>query len=210
MARSIMRLSWRRSPKSTIPAGSSWRRSRILPKPIRAATVNWDSRRCARRRPRQICPRRRELMSRLLVSPHAPDDAGCVLEVTPRSAGWHYVGFKVCRLERGQKLTGGEADRETCIVALSGAAQVVVDGAELGLVGGRSSVFDDAAPGAVYVPAQCRFVLTAATSLEVALCSAPGRPGRPPRIIPPEAMSREVRGQTTNTRYVRNILPQTE
>src|SRR5205823_4842830 len=96
------------------------------------------------------------------------------------------------------------------IVALSGAAQVAVDGVESGLVGGRGSVFDDAAPGAVYVPAQCHFALTATTSLEVALCSAPGRPGRPPRTIPPEAMSREVRGQKTNTRYVRNILPQTE
>jgi len=149
-------------------------------------------------------------MSRLLVSPHAPDAAGCVLEVTPRSAGWRYVGFKVCRLEPGQKLTGGEADRETCLVALSGAAQVAVDGVELGLVGGRGSVFDDAAPGAVYVPAQCHFVLTAASRLEVAVCSAPGRPGRSPRTIPPEAMSREVRGQKTNTRYVRNILPQTE
>src|SRR3954465_7878643 len=161
-----------------MPAGSSSRRSRTLPWLILAATVNWDSRRCARKRPQQICRKELEPMSRLLVNPHAPDAAGCVLEVTPRSAGWHYVGFKVCRLERGQKLTGGEADRETCLVALSGAAQVAVDGVELGLVGGRGSVFDDAAPGAVYVPAQCGFVLTAATSLEVALCSAPGRPGR--------------------------------
>lgn len=149
-------------------------------------------------------------MSRLLVRPQEPDAAGCVLEVTPRSAGWRYVGFKVCRLEVGQELTGGEAGRETCIVTLSGSAQVAVDGVGLGFVGGRSSVFEDAAPGAVYVPAGSRFSITAATTLEVALCSAPGRPGRPPRTIPPKCMSREVRGQKTNTRYVRNILPETE
>jgi len=149
-------------------------------------------------------------MSRLLVSPHAPDAAGCVLEVTPHSAGWRYVGFKVCRLERGQQLTGGEPDRETCLVVLSGTAQIAVDEVALGRVGGRVSVFDDAAPGAVYVPAQRRFALTADTSVEVALCSAPGRPGRGARIIPAEAMSSEVRGEKTNTRYVRNILPQTE
>jgi 5-deoxy-glucuronate isomerase len=149
-------------------------------------------------------------MSRLLVSPHEPDATGCVLEVTPQSAGWRHVGFKVCRLEAGRELTGSEADRETCIVVLSGSARVAVNGVGLGLVGGRSSVFDDAAPGAVYVPAGSAFSITAAKSLEVALCSAPGRPGRPPRSIAPEAMSLEVRGQNTNTRYVRNILPQTE
>jgi len=150
-------------------------------------------------------------MSQLLVRPHEPDAAGCVLEVTPQSAGWTHVGFKVHELAPGQELTGGAADRETCIVALSGTARVAVDDVGVGLVGGRNSVFEDAAPGAVYVPAGARFSLVAATKLQVALCSAPGRPrGLPPRVIAPESMSREVRGQQTNTRYVRNILPQTE
>ena len=149
-------------------------------------------------------------MSQLLVRPHEPDPGGCILEVTPQSAGWAHVGFKVCRLTPRQELTGGEADRETCIVTLSGSARIAVNDVGLGQVGGRSSVFDDVAPGAVYVPAGARFSVAAVTELEVALCSAPGRPGRPARVISPEAMSREVRGQQTNTRYVRNILPQTE
>jgi 5-deoxy-glucuronate isomerase len=149
-------------------------------------------------------------VSPLLVRPHEPDTAGCVLDVTPHSAGWTHVGFKVCRLGSRQELTGGEADRETCIVVLSGSARIAVNDVALGLVGRRSSVFEDVAPGAVYVPAGARFSIAAATSLEVALCSAPGRPGRPARIIASETMSREVRGQQTNTRYVRNILPQTE
>jgi 5-deoxy-glucuronate isomerase len=149
-------------------------------------------------------------VSRLLIRPHEPDAAGCLLEVTPQSAGWKHVGFKVCRLAPRQELTGGEPDRETCIVALSGSGRIAVNNVELGLVGGRSSVFDDVAPGAVYVPAGALFSVVAATGLELALCSAPGRPGRPARIVAPEVMSREVRGQQTNTRYVRNILPQTE
>jgi 5-deoxy-glucuronate isomerase len=149
-------------------------------------------------------------MSQLLVRPHEPDAAGCVLEVTPQSAGWAHDGFKVCRLTPGQELTGGELDRETCIVALTGSARIAVNDVGLGLVGGRSSVFDDVAPGAVYVPAGARFSVAAVTGLEVALCSAPGRPGRAARVIASETMSREVRGQQTNTRYVRNILPETE
>jgi 5-deoxy-glucuronate isomerase len=149
-------------------------------------------------------------MSQLLVRPHEPDAAGCVLEVTPHSARWAHVGFKVCQLAPRQELTGGEADRETCIVALSGSARIAINDVALGVVGGRSSVFDDVPPGAVYVPAGARFSIIAVTGLEVALCSAPGRPGRAARIIATEAMSREVRGQRTNTRYVRNILPETE
>ena len=34
-------------------------------------------------------------MTDLLVRKHAPDNSGVVLEVTPESAGWDHVGFKV-------------------------------------------------------------------------------------------------------------------
>jgi 5-deoxy-glucuronate isomerase len=149
-------------------------------------------------------------VSRLLVRPNEPDAGGCVLEVTPQSAGWQYVGFKVCRLEAARCLAGGEAEREIVIVVLSGSAAIAVDGRSFGTVGGRNSVFADAAPGAVYVPAGAGFHLVATTAVEIALCSAPGRPGRTARAIAPEAMSREVRGQGTNIRHVRNILPETE
>ncbi len=149
-------------------------------------------------------------MSSLLVRPHAADAGGCVLEITPATAGWRYVGFKVCRLEPGRQVAGGSPERETCIVLLSGAARITVEGLDLGVVGGRSSVFEDAAPGAVYVPAGSEYGVTAATAVEVALCSAPGRPGRRPRVIHQDAMPREIRGRQTNTRYVRNILPETE
>ena len=41
-------------------------------------------------------------MSDLLVRPQRPRCAGCVLEVTPASAGWRHVGFEVVRLAGGQ------------------------------------------------------------------------------------------------------------
>jgi 5-deoxy-glucuronate isomerase len=149
-------------------------------------------------------------VSSLLVRPDAPDAAGCVLEVTPRSAGWHYVGFKVCRLAPKQRLTGGEGGRETCIVVLSGSARIAVDADDFGVVGARSNVFEDRPPGAVYAPAGCGYSIVAVTDVELALCSAPGHSKRAARVITPESMTREVRGQQTNTRYVRNILPETE
>ncbi len=149
-------------------------------------------------------------MSRLLIRPHEPDHSGCVLEVTPRSAGWAYVGFKLFRLQQGRLLEGGEHDRELALVILSGAAHITAGGRDMGIAGGRQSVFEDAAPGAVFVPAGMHYRLIASTELELAVCSAPGRPRHDARVIPPERMSREVRGKATNTRYVRNILPETE
>jgi 5-deoxy-glucuronate isomerase len=150
-------------------------------------------------------------MSSLLRRPHRPDDTGCVLDVTPRNAGWTHVGFQVYRLGDGQRVEGGAIDRETCLVVLSGVAEVAVDGRGVGLVGGRKHVFEDAAPGAVYVPAGTRFELVARSeAAQVACCSAPGRPGRAARIVAPAEMSREVRGRGTNTRFVRNILSESQ
>ena len=53
--------------------------------------------------------------------------------------------------------------------------------------------------------------IVALDAIEIAVCSAPGQ-GRsgPARLIDPNTMSQEVRGESTNTRYVRNILPETE
>ena len=149
-------------------------------------------------------------MSSLLRRPHPPDDTGCVLEVTPQNAGWTHVGLKILHLGDGRRFSGGASDRETCLVILSGVAEVMVDGRSLGLVGGREHVFEDAAPGAVYVPARVRFEVAARGAVEIASCSAPGRPERAARIVAPAEMSREVRGRGTNTRFVRNILSESQ
>jgi 5-deoxy-glucuronate isomerase len=149
-------------------------------------------------------------MSKLLIQSGKPDETGCVINVTPQSAGWRYVGFQVHRLEAGQTLQGGSSERETCLVVLAGSADIFSDGAPFLDIGGRGSVFEDAAPGAVYAPAGRNFAVTARDQVELAVCSAPGTPGRAPRAIAAKEMSREVRGSGTNTRYVRNILPQTE
>jgi len=149
-------------------------------------------------------------MSRLLVKPQAPDADGCVLTVTPRSAGWKYVGFRMHRLAPAQRIAGGEPEAETGIVILSGSARVRVGDQIFESVGGRASVFADAPPGAVYSPAGASFEIAAIGEAEVALCTAPGRPGRVPRNIEADSMTREVRGKGTNTRHVRNILPDSE
>jgi 5-deoxy-glucuronate isomerase len=149
-------------------------------------------------------------MSKLLVQSGTPDENGCVINVTPESAGWRHIGFQVHRLNAGQTQRGGASDRETCLVVLTGSADILVEGERFERIGSRSSLFDDAAPGAVYAPAGLNYSVTAKGDVELAVCSAPGKAGHAPREIAAADMSREVRGGGTNTRYVRNILPQTK
>ena len=146
----------------------------------------------------------------LRVRPHAPGPDGSVLEVTPSSAGWKHVGFQVVKLEPGQTHEGGSSEREACLVVLTGSANIAAGELTEVNVGGRESVFEDAPPASVYVPAGVSFRVTAVTPVELAIGSAPGSGEGEPRLIDPARMTREVRGEGTNQRFVRNILPETE
>jgi 5-deoxy-glucuronate isomerase len=149
-------------------------------------------------------------MPQLRVRPHAPDADGTVLEVTPASAGWEHVGFRVVRLQAGERHSGHLAGRETCVVIVAGTADIKTGDEAFENVGGRANPFEDMAPGAVYVPAGVAFEVVAKTQVDLAVCTAPGTGAGRVRRIDPASMSREVRGSDTNTRHVRNILPETE
>jgi 5-deoxy-glucuronate isomerase len=127
------------------------------------------------------------------------------IAVTPGTAGWTYVGFEVDTLQPGQSAHDNTAERELCLVFLSGKGRVFVGGKDFGELGGRKSPFDGL-PAAVYVPAHTDWRVTATTRLELAGCSAPGGGDYPARVleIPPQI----TRGKGSNTRYVTNILPE--
>ena len=137
-----------------------------------------------------------------------------IVRVTPESAGWRYVGFSAHRLARGESPTLATGARELCIVVLRGIVSVRVDGprgkGDWREIGARNSVFDDLAPYAVYVPGGQSVTIAAHNDAEVALCTAPAAGTLPPRLIEPGTMARSVRGAGSNTRYVCDILPQTE
>jgi 5-deoxy-glucuronate isomerase len=54
------------------------------------------------------------------------------------------------------------------------------------------------------VPANANYRITAEAGAEIAICTAPAEPGGKPRLIRSDQV--ETRGSGTNTRYVRNIL----
>ena len=149
-------------------------------------------------------------MPQLLVKPGTPDSDGQVLSVTPESAGWEHVGFDVHKLQPGQALARETGDREVCLVLVTGTATVSAGDHRFESIGGRSSVFDGEAPYSVYVPSGSDYRVTAETDLELAVCSAPGKGGHPVRLIGPEDVGFEERGQGTNRRLVYNILPDSE
>ena len=63
---------------------------------------------------------------------------------------------------------------------------------------------------AVYLPDGAGVEVTARTASEVGVASAPGGGRLPARVIDPATMKRSVRGTGSNTRYVTDILPETE
>ena len=149
-------------------------------------------------------------MSQLLVKPDL-SNGGAVHNITPQSAGWSYVGFAAHDLAAGEELATAGDDNEVCLVLLSGDARIIAGDLDTGVLHGRGSVFDKAAPYAVYAPMGTDWKVTAASNIELAVCRAPGVSGKhPPRLITPADMPTETRGNGTNTRYVRNILPESK
>jgi 5-deoxy-glucuronate isomerase len=131
-----------------------------------------------------------------------------IVSVTPEQAGWKHVGFRALRLAAGESEALATQARELCVVVLRGTVDVEVDGVAYPAMGSRRSVFDDAAPAAIYVPGGCEITIRAAVDSEVALCSAPaGDVPRAVRQLDPARMRRSVRGQGSNQRFICDVLP---
>jgi len=133
-----------------------------------------------------------------------------IVEVTPQSAGWKFVGFAAYRLRPGETIALAADALERCIVVLTGTVGVRAGGDAWAGIGERASVFEDRSPYAVYVPCGMAASVEAVTAAEIGVASAPGSDGRKARLIEPRAMKRFARGTGANTRYVCDILPETE
>lgn len=128
-----------------------------------------------------------------------------------------YVGFAAYRLTVGESLPVSAGDKELCLVLLSG--RVSVKGGAPGQggfqwenIGDRKSVFEDKSPFAVYLPPHSQAQIIALSAVQVAVCAAPGEVTKnlSARLITPNSMKRSTRGKAANTRYVCDILPDTE
>ncbi|MBP5125523.1 5-deoxy-glucuronate isomerase [Pseudomonas protegens] len=127
-----------------------------------------------------------------------------------------YVGFSAYRLGLGESLPVSAGDKELCLVLLSGRIDVQGEAPQGAFqwpnLGDRQSVFEDKSPFAAYLPPGSRARVTALSDVQIAVCAAPGAVDNDlgPRLIRPEQCRRSVRGKGANTRYVCDILPDSE
>ncbi|ROM70524.1 5-deoxy-glucuronate isomerase [Pseudomonas brassicacearum] len=128
-----------------------------------------------------------------------------------------YVGFAAYRLSLGESLPVAAGDKELCLVLLSGRISLKGEAQGQGAfdwdnLGDRQSVFEDKSPYAAYLPPGSQAQVTALSDVQIAVCAAPGSTQNEygPRLIRPDSMKRSVRGKGANTRYVCDILPDSE
>jgi 5-deoxy-glucuronate isomerase len=142
-------------------------------------------------------------MSELLVCPAGA--TGKVVDITPESAGWGYVGFGVYRLAAGDPASEATGEREAIIVVVEGRAEISVGDRDLGELGDRLQVFERKKPWCVYVPNATTWSARATTECTLAVCTAPGAGGHQARVIGPDDIGAEERGREANTRYIHSI-----
>jgi 5-deoxy-glucuronate isomerase len=118
--------------------------------------------------------------------------------VTPESAGWRYLSFRV---EAGP-FAAETGAQEICLVPLAGACRVESEG-ETWQLGGRVNVFDGM-PSALYLPRDSSYRVEG--DVELAVCGALCERRREPVFIPPEGVEIEVRGAGNATRQINHIV----
>lgn len=131
------------------------------------------------------------------------EGAGVRLEVTPESAGWRNIAFRVVDVRAGNAFHDEQPDRETAIVTLSGAGTVTVAGERHAIA--RASVFSEVGR-IVYVPPRTPFTVESDGAVEVAIGSAPAEGVLPARVFEPAEMRTEIRGGGASYRQVVHAL----
>ena len=130
------------------------------------------------------------------------------VDITPETAGWQYVSFAVYHLLREQMFRGAANGRETTLIVLSGTGRAELNGQPVGQIGERLSVFENKAPYALYLSEDASYQLECTSdAMEIAIASAPTTHRHlPVRVIRPEDIGVELRGEGNVRRRVQHIL----
>lgn len=147
-------------------------------------------------------------MNKYRITPQTPDHEGTVIDVTPESANWDYIGFKVLQLKKGQKVSQNTGDREVVVVLVTGKANVQTKEQSWEDIGDRMDVFEKKPAYSIYLPPEDKFEIEATTDAEIAVCSAPGKGTYEARLIGPEDVEVAKRGEGSMQREIHNILPE--
>lgn len=125
------------------------------------------------------------------------------LEVTPQSAGWHWLSFKVLALAAGVAYEHSACDCEWALVPLAGSGTVRVAGQTFSFK--RKGVFEEK-PRVLYVPPKHTVEVEANGDFEFALGGAPAAGVYPVCVFEPQQMKAELRGKGPALRQVVHTL----
>lgn len=125
------------------------------------------------------------------------------IDVTPESANWKYLRFRVSQLKAGERMDFASGGDEVAIVPLEGSYSVSVGGERFEI--SRKGVFAEM-PHIVYVPPGHDVSVEAATDCEIATGGAPAEGKYPVRMFTPGEMHSEVRGGGQALRQVNHVL----
>src|SRR5256884_6976770 len=146
----------------------------------------------------------------VLIRPQTDQTGGILrtVNITPETASWQYVSFAVYQLTRGQTLRGAADGWETTVVVLSGIGRAELNGQTVGQLGERLSVFENKAPYALYLSEDASYqVECTSDGMEIAVASAPTTHQHlPTRVIRPQDVSVELRGEGNTQRRVQHVL----
>lgn len=140
----------------------------------------------------------------MIIKSVTPDGSGRVLQVTPESAGWTYVGLVVEQIAAGASWDYSAGQDEICIVPLRGSAEIKSDLGEWTV--SRPGTMFDGKPTCLYLPVGSSFTATSAHGAELAITSARATDGFPPKLIEPDDIDVEIRGAGNAARQISHIV----
>jgi len=134
----------------------------------------------------------------------AAEQAGELLHLDRKEAGWKWMSMTVRRLQPGDIVRAATRNEECAFVLLGGTC--IADwGAGSKHIGKRANVFDGF-PYAVYLPTGHEITFIAETMCEIAECRVPSEAKLEPRLITPDDVATSLRGGGNASRQIVDII----
>lgn len=142
--------------------------------------------------------------NKMLIHSAAPEGTGRIIEVTPESAGWEYVGLVVQDIPAGGTWNYAADHDEMCMVPLRGSARISSGDDEWTV--SRPGTMFDGKPTALYLPLGSSFTATSEDGAELAVTSSRATQTYPPKLIEPDDIDVEIRGAGNAARQISHII----
>ena len=127
----------------------------------------------------------------------------------PGDAGLEYIHFAAHDLPAGATLDGSTNDTETAFVILGGRCSINASDQTFANLGRRDDVWDRTPPYVLLLPPSTPCAVHAESDLKLVVAAATigEKTPVPPRLITPDQIAVEHRGEGQTYRYIHHLLP---